>query len=108
MTLNCLGRVNVAAPGTPVALTTNRNATAAIVFIQTIPGLTSKIYIGRQGMNKATLSGVCRILWPNANGGISDQFMLTAESGGDQIHPSEYYIDCDVAGEGVLASYWTA
>jgi hypothetical protein len=108
MTLNCLGRVNVAAPGTPVALTTDLNATAAILFIQTIPGLTSKIYIGTKGMNKTTLSGVCRILWPNSSGGISDQFLVSAESGSDQIHPSAYYIDSDVAGEGVLASYWTA
>lgn len=107
MTLNCLGRVNVTTPGTPVALTTDPTAIASTLLIQTIPGLTSKIYVGQKGMNKTTLSGVCRILWPNTNGGISDQLMVNVASGTDQLHPSEYFIDADVAGEGVLVSYWT-
>ncbi len=107
MTLNSLGRVNVPVPGTPVPLTTSTAATASILLLQTIPGLTSKIYVGKQGMNKTTMAGVCRILWPNPNGGISDQFVLSVADGTDEIHPSEYYIDSDVAGEGVLTSYWT-
>lgn len=107
MTLNCLGKVAVPTPGTPVAINSSIVATASILFIQAIPGLTSKIYIGRQSMNKTTLAGVFRILWPNPSGGISDQFVLNDETGVDGIRLAEYYVDADVAGEGPLVSYWT-
>ena len=107
MTLNCLGKVTVPTPGTPVPLNPSIVATASVLAVQTIPGLTSKIYIGQQDMNKATLAGVCRILWPNPSGGICDQFILTAETGGDGVRLAEYYIDSDVAGEGALVAYWT-
>ncbi len=107
MTLNCLGKVTVPAPGTPVPINASIVATASILFIQTIPGLTSKIYIGQAAMNKATLAGVSRILWPNPSGGICDQFVLADESGLDGIRLAEYYLDADVAGEGALVAYWT-
>ena len=58
-------------------------------------------------MNKSNLSGVGRVLWPNQAGGISDQFFLEVQNGLDQLNLEEYYIDLDVAGEGVLVSYWT-
>ena len=107
MTLTCLGKVTVPTPGTPVPINPSIVATASILAVQTIPGLTSKIYIGQQTMNKATLAGVFRILWPNPSGGICDQFVLSDESGVDGIRLAEYYIDVDVAGEGALVGYWT-
>lgn len=107
MTLNCLGKVVVPTPGTPVPINASIVATASILYIQAIPGLTSKIYVGSQSMNKATLAGVFRILWPNPSGGISDQFLLTDETGLDGLRLAEYYLDADVAGEGALVGYWT-
>lgn len=107
MTLTSLGKVTVPTPGTPVPINPNIVATASVLAVQTIPGLTSKIYIGQSTMNKATLAGVCRILWPNPNGGICDQFVLNDESGLDSIRLAEYYLDTDVAGEGALVAYWT-
>ena len=108
MTLTSLGRVNVAVPGTPVQITSNTTASANTIVIQSLPGLTSKIYIGKQGMNKTTLSGVCRILAANPSGGLSDSFVLVVNDGNNELMPSEYYIDTDVANEGALVSYWTA
>ena len=107
MTFNCTGRLNVSTPGTPIPLSTDPTAVASKLFFQVIPGLTGKAYIGSPGMNKATLSGVCRVLWPNATGGVSDQFFLETQDGADTIPLAEYVIDVDVAGEGLLISYWT-
>ena len=107
MTQTSLGRVNVSAPGTPVPLSTDPTQRVAKLFFQVIPGLTGKAYIGKPGMNKSTMAGVSRILWPNASGGFSDQFFLEVQDGTDAIPLSDYAIDVDVAGEGLLVSYWT-
>ena len=107
MTFTSLGRVNQPVPGTPVPLSTNLVQRASKLMIQMIPGLTGKAYLGVRTMNKTTLAGVALIFWPNPNGGISDQFFIESDDAGDSINLSEYAIDLDVAGEGVLISYWT-
>lgn len=107
MTQTSLGRVNVVTPGIPVPLSTDPSQRAAKLFFQVIPGLTGKAYVGKAGMDKTTMAGVCRILWPNANGGISDQFFLETQDGTDAIALSDFAIDMDVAGEGLLVTYWT-
>ena len=106
MTLTSLGRVNVVTPGTPVRLTSNSSIKASKIYFQVIPGLTGKGYIGGSTMNKTTLGGVARVLWPNASGGISDEFFLETQDGTDSLVLSEYYIDLDIAGEGLLVTYW--
>ena len=107
MTLTSLGRVNVVTPGTPVRITTNTSTLVSKIYFQVIPGLTGKGYIGGSALVKSTLSGVTRVLWPNASGGISDQFFLETADGADTLVLSEYYVDMDIAGEGLLVSYWT-
>lgn len=105
MTINPLGRVNVVTPGVPVALSTTPT-TAAKIFFQVIPGLTGKTYIGKTGMDKSTLAGVTRILWPNTNGGFSEGFFLETSDGADSLRLSDYAVDADIAGEGLLVTYW--
>ena len=108
MTMTCLGRVNVTAPGTPVPLATNPAITACKVFAQVIPGLTGKTYVGATSrLNKSTLAGVNRILAPNAAGSVSDSFYLESQDGTDSLRLMDYSIDADVAGEGLLVTYWT-
>jgi len=106
MTVTALGRVNVAAPGTPVPLSADPTVRAAKILIQVIPGLTGKGYVGKSGMVRATLANVVRVLWPNASGGISDAFLIESQQDADVLNVSTYYIDMDVAGEGLLVSYW--
>jgi hypothetical protein len=106
MTQTSMGRVNVSTPGTPVTLSSDSTQIVSKLFFQVIPGLTGKAYVGKPGMNKSTLNGVSRILWPNATGGISDQFFLETQDGTDSLHLSDYAIDVDVAGEGLLVTYW--
>jgi hypothetical protein len=107
MTQTSMGRVNVSTPGTPVTLSTNPSQRVSKLFLQVIPGLTGKTYLGKPGMNKSTLAGVTRILWPNSTGGPSDQFFLETQDGTDSIPLSQYAIDADVPGEGLLVTYWT-
>lgn len=107
MTINCKGRVNVATPGTPVPLTNDPTITASKLFFQVIPGLTGKTYVGIPSMTKGTLAGVARVLWPNASGGFSETFEIEAQDGQNSIRLLDYAIDADVAGEGLLVTYWT-
>ena len=107
MNVNSLGRVNVATPGTPVPLTTNPTLTASKLFVQAVPGLTGKTYLGAAAMTKATLAGVTRVLSPNSAGGPSENFFLEAQDGDNSIRLAEYAVDADVAGEGLLVTYWT-
>src|SRR5882724_8108514 len=107
MTINTLGRINVATPGTPVSLSANSSIAANKLFFQVIPGLTGKTYVGSKNLTKGTLAGVARILWPNAAGGFSETFSIEAQDGENSIHLSDYAIDADVAGEGLLVTYWT-
>lgn len=107
MTVKCLGRVNVVTPGTPVPLSTNPAIRASKLFFQAIPGLTGKTYAGVPAMTKATLAGVFRILWPNTSGGFSENFEIEAQDGENSIRLIDYAIDADVAGEGLLVTYWS-
>jgi hypothetical protein len=107
MTIHCLGRVSVATPGTPVPLSIDPTVHASKLFFQVIPGLTGKAYAGVTSMAKATLAGVARILWPNATGGFSEHFEIESQDGENSIRVMDYAIDADVAGEGLLVTYWT-
>jgi hypothetical protein len=106
MTINCLGKLSVPTPGTPVPLTTDPTITASKVFFQVIPGLTGKTYVGKPSMTKGTLAGVARILWPNSTGGFSENFYIEAQDARDSIRVADYAVDADVAGEGLLVTYW--
>ena len=107
MVINCMGRVNVSTPGTPVRLATHPSVTAAKLFIQVIPGLTGKAYVGTPSLDKLSLAGVARVLWPNSGGGLSDQFYVESQDGTNAIRLMDYAIDMDIAGEGLLVTYWT-
>ena len=107
MTINSLGRINVTTPGTPIPLTTNQSTTASKLFVQSIPGLTGKTYLGSTALHKSTLAGVARVLAPNPTSGPSEYFFLESQDGTNSIRLAAYAIDADVAGEGLLITYWT-
>ncbi|HXE62474.1 MAG TPA: hypothetical protein VN519_02990 [Bryobacteraceae bacterium] len=101
MIMTTLGRVDVPTPGTPVPLATDPAITASKLFVQSVPGLTGKTYLGTRTMSKTTLAGVARVLSPG------DSFFLESQDGADTIRLKDYAIDADVAGEGLLVSCWT-
>jgi hypothetical protein len=106
MHINPEGRISVTTPGTPVPLSTDPTATASKLFFQAIPGLTGKTYVGKPSMAKTTLAGVARVLSPNPAGGFSETFEIESQDGDNSIRLAEYAIDADVAGEGLLITYW--
>jgi hypothetical protein len=101
MTMTNLGRINVPTPGTPVPLATDPAITASKLFVQAVPGLTGKTYLGARTMSKTTLTGVARVL------SSDDSFFLESQDGADGIRLKDYALDADVAGEGLLVTYWT-
>jgi hypothetical protein len=107
MNVTSLGRLNVTTPGTPVPLSSDSTARVAKIYFQVVPGLTGKGYIGKKTMVRASLANVVRVLAPNPSGGLSDAFFLESKQDSDVLNLSEYYVDMDVAGEGLLISYWT-
>lgn len=107
MNIHPMGRVNVPTPGTPVPLSTDETVIVSKLFFQVIPGLTGKTYVGAPTLNKTTLAATARVLWPNSAGGFSETFEIEAQDGADSIHLADYAVDADVAGEGLLVTYWT-
>jgi hypothetical protein len=47
------------------------------------------------------------VLWPNSTGGFSETFEVESQDGENSIRIAQYAIDADVAGEGLLVTYWT-
>lgn len=107
MTLTALGRVNVPTPGTPVPLSLNPKARASRVLFQAVPGLTGKAYIGTPRMVVSSMAGVVRIVAPNSANGVAEAYEIVSADGEDSISLSQLAVDVQVAGEGVLVSYWT-
>ena len=103
MTPHSLGRVNVAAAGTPVPLAATRTMCSRI-RAQVVAGLTGKMYLGTTGLTKSSLAGVIKEFWPNTSGGISDSFEIAAD--GNELDLSAYLIDAAVTGEGLIVAYW--
>jgi hypothetical protein len=107
MTVTTVGRVNVTTPGTLVPLSTDPTQRVSKIFAQVVPGLTGKGYLGTSNLVRTTLAGVIRIFWPNTAGGFSENMLIESSDGTDSLNLSEYFVDMDVAGEGLLVSYWT-
>jgi hypothetical protein len=93
--------VNVTTPGTPVRLSTDPTVRVSKLQFQGIPGAAGKGYVGSAGLNKSSLAGVARIM------GATDFYLVEAQDGADSISLSQFAIDADLAGEGLLVSYWT-
>ncbi len=68
-------------------------------------GETGRMFLGVAGMNKASGSGVVKEFWPTgAGGGVADELVL--ESAAGELRPSDYYVDANTAGEGLIVAYW--
>lgn len=68
-------------------------------------GETGRVFLGVAGMNKASGAGVVKEFWPTgAGGGVADELAL--ESAAGELRPSDYYVDANTAGEGLIIAYW--
>lgn len=71
--------------------------------VRVIPGYCSKVYVGFSNMNITTLQGVIKVLYPNCNGGLSDEWKIedVAHTGTDVFDPSIIYLAADQYGTAV-------
>lgn len=99
------GKVAVPTPGTPVRVTSDTTIRAHRIRFAVAIGETGRVFLGVQGMSKASGAGVVKEFWPTgAGGGVADELVL--ESAAGELRPSDYYVDANTAGEGMIVAYW--
>ena len=107
-----LGLIRVPTPGTPVQITTDDDLRVMMIVVRTVPGFIGKTYLGVAGMNKnsANKTGVVRVLSEPPGFGPQDGEVLPPVSGGhgNVLRVSDYWLDADVANEGVVVSCYVA
>ena len=107
-----MGLIRVTDPGTPVRICQDESLSVLMMVIRTVPGFTGKTYVGVAGMNKhsANKAGVVRILSePPAFGPQDGEVFPPYPSGqSNVIRPSDFWVDADVAGEGVTVTCYVA
>jgi len=100
-----LGKIAVPSPGTPVRVTSDTTIRAHRIRFAVAIGETGRVFLGVAGMNKASGAGVVKEFWPTgAGGGVADELVL--ESAAGDLRPSDYYVDANTAGEGLIVAYW--
>ena len=103
-----LGLIRVPTPGTPVRISSDATLRVTLMLIRTVPGFGGKTYLGLAGMDKnsAEKTGVIRILSEPPAFGPQDGEVLPPATGGkgNVISVSDYWVDADVAGEGVTVT----
>lgn len=112
-----LGRVTVAAAGTPVSILANfptftgnadngKDLYCNKLIIWGLPSLpsvpfagnTGNVYVGSKTMNKVTLAGVIAIVPPGGS------FTLQHDVGMNKYHVGDFWVDVDTNGEGCYAT----
>lgn len=114
-----IGPVTVTTPGTPVQLTAfmqtitvgsgtmcvatdavlcNKISITASPYTHTGVGNTGAVYIGQQGMVKATGAGVIAVIYPGQS------FSITNNVGMNIYDLSKLYIDADTAADGCIGA----
>ena len=106
MTVASLGKIPVAAAGTPVQITTDSTLRANRIRFAVVIGQTGRIYLGAAGMNKTTGAGVIKEFWPTGAGGaIADAWEVADGSGSNTLRLSDFWVDAGTSGEGLMVSY---
>jgi hypothetical protein len=107
-----LGLVRVPTPGTPVRVSSDESLRVTMMVVRTVPGFTGKTYVGLQGLQKDSWSktGVVRILSePPAFGPQDGEVLPAGQSGcGNVLRPADFWIDADVANEGVTITCYVS
>ncbi|MCX6620641.1 MAG: hypothetical protein NTY38_06115 [Acidobacteria bacterium] len=99
------GKIAVPTPGTPVRVTSDTTIRAHRIRFAVAVGETGRVFLGVQGMTKGTGAGVLKEFWPTgAGGGVADELVI--ESAVGDLRPSDYRVDANAAGEGLIVAYW--
>ena len=107
-----MGLIRVPTPGTAVRITDDDTLRVMLMVVRTVPGFTGKTYLGVAGMDKgsAVKTGVLRILSEPPVYGPQDGEVVPAAVGGHSnvVTVADYWVDADVAGEGVIVTCYLA
>ena len=107
-----LGLISVTTPGVPVPISVDDTLRVTLIVVRTVPGFTGRTYVGLAGMNKSSahMTGVIRVMAEPPISGPQDGEVLPPSSGGhgNVIRAADYWVDADVAGEGVMVTCYVA
>jgi hypothetical protein len=102
-----LGPTRSVVAGTPVPVAIPPELagrpTCHACLIEALPGNVGKVYIGTTGLNKATLTGVLVVL-PTPTANLLGTFSIAVAQAANAIRLTDFWIDADTAGDGVLVS----
>lgn len=78
------------------------------IAVRVIPGYCGKVYIslGSSTPDVTNLSNVAKILYPNCNGGLSDEWTITDLKHDDSIDTSLIHVAGQIPGEYVAVEYY--
>ena len=108
MKANSFGNIPVPTPGTPVPVSADPNLRVERMRFAAVIGQTGRVFLGVSGMNKTNGAGVVKEFWPTGSGGgVADSFDIWAEDSRHLLLPSDYYVDANNAGDGLIVAYWT-
>lgn len=108
MALHSLGRITVPTPGTAVQCTINQSSPQAripchAIMLQALPGNIGKVYIGLVGLNRNTgAQQLAYLAIPTSNTIPAYSATISYAPGGLNI--ADFYIDADIANDGVLVT----
>lgn len=80
----------------------------SVLFATVIAGLTGKCYLGTKSLNAVSFAGTIKQFWPNAAGGVDDNFTMESATGENIFSLNSYWVDAAVSGEGLIISLWIA
>jgi hypothetical protein len=107
-----MGLIRVPTPGVPVRITHDESLNVVLMVIRTVPGFTGKTYVGVEGMDKYSSgkTGVVRILSEPPVFGPQDGEVFPPYPSGQSnvIRPADFWVDADVANEGVTVTCYVA
>jgi hypothetical protein len=105
------GKVVTVTAGTPVALSappSNRFQLVCAILIAQVPGTTGNVYFGKKTMTKSTYVGVVRPFLPPGASGFIDSEVIGDMDGPNVLDPTQYGVDSDTNGMGLVITYFQA
>ena len=95
----------------PVSHASGAVAMARFAFagwrLSVVAGLTGKMYWGSKNLSVSVSAGVICEFWPNAAGGVDDDYDFMSNSqDGNPLALTDYSVDSIVNGEGLYVTLW--
>ena len=108
MIVKTLGLIKPATPGTPIQVTTDRSIVAHKIWVSPQPGVTQKTYLGRSTLTRIgdtpELRAIIKVFLPPSVSGFCPTFIIDGKSGNPLVL-ADYWVDADLAAQGLIIAY---